>query len=123
VSHRWIASGALWAALAVVLGAFGAHGLRARVGPAELELWRTGVDYHAWTALGVVLYGLFLGKHGARPWPGVLLLAGSAVFAGTLYGIALGGPRWLGAITPFGGAAMIAGWCGFAWQAWRSRAA
>lgn len=122
MSSRWIALGALWMAIAVGLGAFGAHGLKERVSAPDLEIWRTGVLYHALHAIGVVLYALFLERKPVRAWPGVLLLAGSAVFACTLYGMVLGGPRWLGAITPLGGLAMIAGWCGFAWQAWRARA-
>ena len=120
MSTKWIAVGAAWAALAIVLGAFGAHGLKERVTADDLEIWRTGVLYHALHAIGIVLYGSFHERRELRPWPALALLAGSAIFAGTLYGITLGGPRWLGAITPIGGLGMIAGWCGFAVQAWRA---
>jgi len=121
MSSRWIAIGALWGALAVVFGAFGAHGIEQRVTPADLRTWETGVLYHALTAPALVLYGLFLERARVRPWPAWCLMLGSLVFSCTLYAIVLGGPRWLGAITPFGGTALIVGWLGFALQAWRSR--
>jgi uncharacterized membrane protein YgdD (TMEM256/DUF423 family) len=118
VSQRWIALGAAWAGLGVVLGAFGAHALKERLDPAALEIWHTGVLYHLLHALALVLHGLFQERGGSKPWPAWLFLLGSAVFSLSLYGLALGGPRWLGAITPAGGLALIAGWCGFAAQAW-----
>lgn len=96
--------------LAVLLGAFGAHGLRARLDPAALELWRTGVLYHlvhAGALLAVALAGERLRAGHLACW---LFLAGVAIFSGTLYVMALGGPRWLGAVTPIGGAAFLGGW-------------
>lgn len=116
--NRWISVGALSAALAVALGAFGAHGLKDHVDAAALENWRTGVLYHVLHALALVLYGLALERRPARAWPAWCFLFGSTVFSATLYLMVLGGPRWLGAITPFGGTALIAGWIGFAVQAW-----
>jgi uncharacterized membrane protein YgdD (TMEM256/DUF423 family) len=93
---------ALSGAVAVIAGAFGAHGVVGK--PAE---WlRTGAEYemvHAVAALVAL-------KLARSPSAGVLMLAGSTLFAGTLYAMALGGPRWLGAVTPVGGAAMIVGW-------------
>ena len=123
---HWIAAGALSAAFAVGLGAFGAHGLQERVEPSELEIWKTGVSYHFMHALGLVLVGLFLGQREARSpgsgrasAAGWCLLLGSLIFAGTLYAMVLGGPRILGAITPIGGLLMIAGWLAFARAALR----
>lgn len=116
---KWIAIGALWAALAIGLGAFGAHGLRERVGATELEWWHTGVLYQMVQAIGLILFGLLQERRACSGVAGTLLFVGSLIFSATLYGLTLGGPRWLGAITPFGGVGMIAGWCVFAWQAWR----
>ena len=118
---RWIAVGALWAGLAVGLGAFGAHGLEGRVGERELAWWATATQYHLWHALALVLFGLFARARGGGSLPGWCFLLGSAVFAGTLDAMALGAPRWLGAVTPLGGVLMIAGWLAFARQAWRER--
>lgn len=121
--NRWISVGALSAALAVALGAFGAHGLKDHVDAAALENWRTGVLYHVLHALALVLYGLWLERRGTSAWPAWCFLFGSTVFSATLYLMVLGGPRWLGAITPFGGTALLAGWIGFAIQAWPRREA
>lgn len=97
---------ATMAALAIAAGAFGAHGVEGQ--PAE---WlKTGGNYQLIHAVAVVL----LAKQAPRP--ALLLLIGSTVFAGTLYMMALGAPRWLGAITPAGGVMMIAGWLLCAWK-------
>jgi uncharacterized membrane protein YgdD (TMEM256/DUF423 family) len=120
VKSRWIAIGAFSGAVAVLLGAFGAHGLKERVSPEDLEIWKTAVLYHAFHSIALVLFGLFQERRRASSAPGLLLLIGVLVFGGTLYGIVLGGPRWLGAITPLGGLALIAGWILFGVQALRS---
>ena len=117
----WIAIGAAWGGLAVIFGAFGAHALEARLAPADLGLWHTGVLYHALHAPALILFGLFAERRACAGWPGGSLLAGSLVFSGTLYAMALGAPRWLGAITPVGGLLLILGWLGFAILALRSK--
>lgn len=113
--------GALLGALGVVAGAFGAHALRGRVGPEMLAVFETGVRYHLVHALALLAVGW-----GAARWPsaavagaGWLFLAGVLVFSGSLYLLVLTGIRGLGAVTPFGGAALIAGWILLAWAAWR----
>ncbi|MBI5362559.1 MAG: DUF423 domain-containing protein [Planctomycetes bacterium] len=123
MNSKWIALGAFWAALAVGLGAFGAHGLKSIVAPEQLETWHTAVLYHVFTALGLVLYGLFRALRASRGLGGALLLAGSVGFSGSLYAWVLGGPHWVVFVTPVGGAVLIAGWLAFAWEAWRARAA
>jgi len=120
LKSTWIAVGAFSAAVAVVLGAFGAHGLKAHVPAEDLEIWKTGVLYHALHSIALVLFGLFQERRRSSSTPGLLFLVGIVVFGGTLYGIVLGGPRWLGAITPLGGLALIAGWILFGVQALRS---
>ncbi|MFN3819015.1 DUF423 domain-containing protein [Blastomonas sp.] len=97
---------AISAALAVAAGAFGAH---AAAGEQQAEWLRTGGMYqlvHAVAALAIM---------GVARGPALTLLAGSAIFAVTLYAMALGAPRWLGAVTPIGGTLLIVGWL---WAAW-----
>lgn len=93
---------ALSGAIAVTAGAFGAHGASGKAA----EWLRTGAEYEMIHAVATLVAVRLL----RAPLAGLLLLAGSALFAGTLYAMALGAPRWLGAVTPLGGAGMIAGW-------------
>jgi len=102
---------------AVALGAFGAHGLRGLLdglpdGAERLSWWQTAAHYHLVHALAVAL-AAWLGSRGPRRAAAVAggcFVAGVVIFSGTLYAMALGGPRWLGAITPLGGLSMMAGW-------------
>jgi uncharacterized membrane protein YgdD (TMEM256/DUF423 family) len=117
VRTRILVAGALLAAAAVMLGAFGAHALRASLDEQALGWWQTAVQYQMWHALALVaLAALPLQRPGV---PALLLGLGAAIFAATLYLMALTGLRWLGAVTPVGGAMMIAGWLLLAWRAAR----
>jgi uncharacterized membrane protein YgdD (TMEM256/DUF423 family) len=119
----FIALGALTAALAVALGAFGAHALRAKLPPDLLAVYRTGVEYHFYHALGLVLVGLalqHLPESGPLKAAGWTMLAGIVLFSGSLYVLATSGTRGFGAVTPFGGVAFIAAWALFAWAVLRS---
>src|SRR5262249_46188645 len=120
-ARNWTAIGAASGALAVILGAFGAHALKTRVSAEDLEIWKTAVLYHALHALALVLYGLFAERRDAGRSVGCAFVAGSAIFSGTLYAIVLGAPRALGMVTPLGGLALIGAWIGFALQASRKR--
>ncbi|AMV73387.1 hypothetical protein DBW_3079 [Desulfuromonas sp. DDH964] len=105
--------GSLSALLGVALGAFGAHILKARISPDLFAVYQTAVLYHLVHALGLILVGLLCQVHpGNRllPRAGWTLLAGTALFSGSLYLLAMTGVRWLGAITPLGGVAFLAGW-------------
>ena len=117
-----LTAGALLMLAAVALGAFGAHALKTTLGPEMTDVWRTAVQYHAWHALALLAVGLALRQRPSPPFAvaGWLFVAGIALFSGSLYALALTGVRALGAITPFGGAALLAGWAAFAWGAWRS---
>lgn len=97
-------------ASAVALGAFGAHALRGIVDEAGLQVWHTAVQYHFWhvLALFVAVVGLAPGR--ARTVAIALFAVGIVLFSGSLYALALGAPRWTGAITPLGGVAFIVGW-------------
>ena len=108
----WIILGAFLAALAVIFGAFGAHGLKNKVSPDDLIIFETGVKYHMYHALGLILIGI-LGFHynsDIIQIPAVLISIGLLIFSGRLYILVFSGLRWLGAITPIGGVLLIAGW-------------
>jgi uncharacterized membrane protein YgdD (TMEM256/DUF423 family) len=117
---NWIFLGALGGALVVALGAFGAHGLAVRLDARGLELWETAARYLMYGSLSLILVGLY-GQPGARriDAAGWCLLLGSVIFSGTVAVLALGGPRWLGAVTPIGGTLLIVGFLLFAWAALR----
>jgi uncharacterized membrane protein YgdD (TMEM256/DUF423 family) len=106
------AAGALSAAMAVGTGAFAAHGLKARLAPEALAVFETGARYQMYAALGLLAaaWAATRWSGAAATWGGWLLLAGTVLFSGSLYLLALTGVRWLGAITPLGGVAFIAGW-------------
>lgn len=110
-----LAAGAINAAVAVAAGAFAAHGLRARLEPRALEIFETGARYHMYHALGMILCAL-VAASGARN-AGWLLQGGIVVFCGSLYALALTDIKILGAITPIGGLAFLAGWIWLAWSA------
>ena len=120
-----LVAASLLMALAVALGAFGAHALKVRVAPDMLAIWQTGVTYHVWHALALLALGLLMlsvpGSAALR-YAAWLFVAGIVFFAGSLYLLALGAPRWVGVITPFGGVAFIAGWVVVAVGVWRMRA-
>lgn len=118
MKSKWTSIGALLGALAVVTGALGAHGLKDELTPAALDLWHTAVLYHVLHALALVAYGLF-DREGRANLAGACFLAGICVFSGTVYALALGAPKWFGAITPIGGVLLIVGWLAFAWSARR----
>ncbi len=105
--------GSLSALLGVAVGAFGAHALKARLSTEMLAVYHTGVQYHFYHALGLILVGLIALQLPESPWikwSGWLLVAGMVLFSGSLYVLAISGVRWWGAFTPVGGAAFIAGW-------------
>lgn len=111
--------GAISGLLAVAAGAFGAHALRARLGPDLLATFETGARYQMYHALAL-LAAAWLSTRSPAPqavWAGWLFVVGTVVFSGSLYALALTGHRWLGAVTPIGGLAFLAGWACLAWAA------
>lgn len=113
--------GALLGALAVGLGAFGAHALREVLEPRALETWSTATTYLGWHAAALLITGVLavVVRPGLINTAGLLFLAGIVLFCGSLIVLALGGPKWFGAITPFGGVLFIAGWIMTAIACWR----
>ncbi|HIB10229.1 MAG TPA: DUF423 domain-containing protein [Gemmatimonadetes bacterium] len=104
--------GALLAGIAVGLGAFGAHALSGTLGPEDLVTFETGVRYQMYHALALLAVAWAVGRWESvqLEWAGWLFLFGILVFSGSLYILVLTGQRWLGAVTPLGGLAFIAGW-------------
>lgn len=111
---NWSVTGAILLALAVIVGAFGAHALQGRLDAYLKGVYETGVMYHFFHALGLLVVS-FLPRIGALSasragWICALLLTGVILFSGSLYALAISGVRILGAVTPFGGLAFIAAW-------------
>lgn len=113
----FIIAGAVAAGIGVMLGAFGAHGLETRVTPERVETFRTGVTYQMYHALALLFVGWVVaqGGGGLVHWAGYSFLAGILVFSGSLYALVLTDTAWLGAVTPLGGLAFIAGWALLVW--------
>ncbi len=120
-SSRALAIAGVLLALATGCGAFGAHGLKAVLTPERLQLWETAVRYQFFHGLGLIGVGLVLRTLDSGTLRGAasLIVAGVVLFSGSLYALALGAPRVLGALTPLGGLAWISGWLLFAWALWR----
>ena len=118
MERKVFVAGSALAGLGVLFGAFGAHALKASLSPKMLGTFETGIRYQMYHGLGLLALAWAVSRWPERrlvpaAW---LLLAGTVVFSGSLYLLVLTGARWLGAITPFGGAALIAGWSFAAWR-------
>jgi uncharacterized membrane protein YgdD (TMEM256/DUF423 family) len=121
VDRLFFAIGSLSAFLGVALGAFGAHALKARLDAEMLGTFEVGVRFQMYHALALMAVGLAQTR-----WPGAVLtasgwlfVAGTVLFSGSLYLLSVTGGRWLGAVTPIGGLALLAGWLCLAWTVWR----
>ena len=116
MDRTFLLVGALSGFVGVAFGAFGAHALRSRLSPDMLAVFETGVRYqmyHAF-ALFAAAWGWARWPSRAFAWAGGLFVAGIVIFSGSLYLLAFTGERWLGAVTPVGGLAFLAGWLGLA---------
>lgn len=114
-----IAAGAISAFVGVGLGAFGAHGLRKRLDADMLAVFEVGVRYQLYHALALIGGGAAAGRLAPGPLQaaGILFVLGTLVFSGSLYILSMTGRKWLGAVTPLGGLALLAGWASLAWAA------
>lgn len=106
----WFRAGSFLMAFSIVLGAFGAHALKGRLDPALLEVYRTGVLYQMFNAVGLIAVGLRASAGYNLRAAGVAFAVGTVLFSGSLYVVSLAGLKWAGAITPLGGVAMITAW-------------
>ena len=108
-------------ALAVAIGAFGAHGLKQHISGEMLQTYKTGVEYHFYHALGLLLIGVLTISFPSEllKWSAIFLVAGIVLFSGSLYVLAISGIKWIGAITPVGGLGFIAGWVLLFFAVWK----
>lgn len=116
-SKKFLVTGSVFMALAVSMGAFGAHIVQGLLTPERFEVYQTAVQYHFYHALGLLIIGTVAARHAEITWfrwGGYLLIAGIVIFSGSLYLLTLTDTGWFGAITPFGGVAFILGWIFFA---------
>jgi uncharacterized membrane protein YgdD (TMEM256/DUF423 family) len=118
-ARTMIGLGAISAFLAVLAGAFGAHALKTRLTQDLHAVFEVGARYHMYHALGLFVAAWLADRWqvGQPGWAGVCFVAGTVLFSGSLYAMALTGHRWFGAITPLGGVAFLAGWMLLAWAA------
>lgn len=119
LDRPWLVLAGVLGLAGVALGAFGAHGLEGWLATAEdgakrLEWWETGTHYHLVHALAIGLAAI-AGRSRAQSVAAISFAIGVLLFSGSLYAMTLGGPRMLGAVTPFGGIAFLAGWIALAW--------
>lgn len=122
MTRIFLAIAAAFGGLAVVFGAFASHALRDRLSDRALEIWETGTKYQMYHALALLGVALLLSRSATLPTPllvsGWAFIAGIVIFSGSLYALALSGIKILGAITPFGGVALIVGWICLLVAAW-----
>ena len=110
-AHKYRLLGSILALGAVLFGAFGAHALKQTlIAHNSIQTWETAVQYQMWHALGLILLSLICERQALPKMIGPCLVIGTLLFSGSLYGLALDGPNWLGPITPLGGLCLIAGW-------------
>ncbi len=114
-------AGAVSGLIAVALGAFAAHGLKSKLAPEMLAVFETGARYQMYHALALLAVAWLAGERRSRAVrsAGVAFVLGTLLFSGSLYLLVLTGARWLGAVTPLGGAALLVGWLCLAWSAVR----
>ncbi|HXF92823.1 MAG TPA: DUF423 domain-containing protein [Nitrospiraceae bacterium] len=122
-ARRFLIIGCVFAFTGVAAGAFGAHMLKRTLDPGMLAVYDTAARYQMYHAFGlfVVAWAVNRSPNGRFAAAGWLFAAGIVLFSGSLYAVSLMGITWLGALTPLGGVAFLAGWGVLAWQAWKTR--
>ena len=111
ISHKYRLIGSILALGAVLFGAFGAHALKEILSAHDsIQTWETGVRYQMWHALALILLSMISLKHPIPKMTGLCFVVGTILFSGSLYGLALDGPKWLGPVTPLGGLCLMMGW-------------
>jgi len=123
IAHNYRLFGSILALSAVLLGAFGAHALKQTLSAHDsIQTWETAVRYQMWHALGLILLSLISERQTLPKMTGACFVIGTLLFSGSLYGLALDGPNWLGPITPLGGLCLIAGWALLAYSSMKNKA-
>jgi uncharacterized membrane protein YgdD (TMEM256/DUF423 family) len=121
MNRNILLAGAVFMALGVLFGGFGAHALKKILSPDMLVVYNTGVEYQFYHALGLLLVGLIGFRIESKwlNWSGILMIFGIIIFSGSLYALSISGLKILGAITPIGGLAFVAGWICLAIAVWK----
>ena len=121
LSQRFLALGAVFAGSAVATGAFGAHALKNMLDAASLQVFETAIRYQMYHAIGLCIVSWAIDRYPDQRLQliGWLFTIGILLFSGSLYVVSLAGIRWLGAVTPIGGLAFLAGWILLGWGIWR----
>ena len=123
IAHNYRLLGSILALSAVLFGAFGAHALKQTLSAHDsIQTWETAVRYQMWHALGLILLSLISERQTLPKMIGPSFVIGTLLFSGSLYGLALDGPRWLGPITPLGGLCLITGWALLAYSCVKNKA-
>ncbi|MBL6919521.1 MAG: DUF423 domain-containing protein [Puniceicoccaceae bacterium] len=111
ITHIYRLLGSMLALCAVLFGAFGAHALKETLSAHDsIQTWETAVRYQMWHALALILLSINGLKHTVPKMTAPCFVVGSLLFSGSLYGLALDGPKWLGPVTPLGGLCLMIGW-------------
>ena len=122
ITHKYRLLGSILAFSAVLLGAFGAHALKETLSAYDsVQTWETAVRYQMWHALALILLSMIPGPQSMPKMAGPYFLFGSLLFSGSLYGLALDGPKWLGPVTPLGGLCLMIGWLLLAYSSYKNK--
>lgn len=122
MNKTFLLLGSINAFVAVALGAFGAHGLRSRITEEMLTIYQTGIHYHMFHAIGLLIVGVvsqWISNSTYIAWAGWSMTLGILIFSGSLYALSISGLRWFGAITPIGGLGFLIGWLLFAFAVYK----
>ena len=104
----------LLSAIAVLLGAFAAHGLKNSLAPKDIAIFQTGVRYMMWHSIATTCYSIYAEISGLKElWPGWMFIVGIILFSGSLFVLSLTSISWIGIVTPLGGISFVIGWIGF----------
>lgn len=122
ITHIYRLLGSMLALCAVLFGAFGAHALRETLSAHDsIQTWETAVRYQMWHALALILLSMISEPQSVPKMAGPCFVVGSLLFSGSLYGLALDGPKWLGPITPLGGLCIMIGWVLLAYSCFKNK--
>ena len=122
ITRRYRLLGSMLALCAVLFGAFGAHALRETLSTNDsIQIWETAVRYQMWHALALILLSMISEPQSVPKVAGPCFVVGSLLFSGSLYGLALDGPKWLGPITPLGGLCIMIGWVLLAYSCFKNK--
>jgi uncharacterized membrane protein YgdD (TMEM256/DUF423 family) len=122
ITHKYRLLGSILAFCAVLFGAFGAHALKETlIAHDSIQTWETAVRYQMWHALALILLSISSLSNYILKMTGLCFVVGTLLFSGSLYGLALDGPKWLGPVTPLGGLCLMIGWSLFVYSIYKNK--